>query len=354
MPKHLLFICLLIDLLVPASILSQENPSGTYKKYGGTIGTSPVVFDLIQKNNKLSGTYYYTKIGTPIEISGEAKEDNKFAVTEYNQNYEVTGNLTFNYFNEFTIEGQWENPKTKKTYPIKLTQQKDDVPVLTLYRSSVKNCDNVEKNKLKPANEIEYYDTICSTLSIDWVKVKLPVNSVQEKINQKIKEFLVGNISKSIDDYVNTYFSSETESGFNRDIICNPATIENPVLSFSIVNSEYFFGAAHPGTYLNYINFDISTGNVIALDELFIVNYKQQLNQIAEKKFIQLFGTEGWDFTPGNFKNTENYLITRAGLVFTFNQYEIGPYAAGAPTFLIPYKEIKHLIKENAIVSKFY
>jgi hypothetical protein len=352
--KLLLFLFLPIGIIFPNTISSQINPSGTYKKYIGTIGTTPVVFDLIKKDNKFSGSYYYSKIGTPIEISGEATGSNKFNLTEFDRNYEITGTLTCNFSNENIIEGLWENPKTKKTLPLKLNLQKENVPLITLFKSNNENCDNVAKNKLKPANEIEYFDTLCSTLSIDWLKVEIADATIQEKINQKLKDFLVGNNATSIDEYVKSYFKTDPETGFNRDIICNPSTIEKPILSFSIVNSEYFFGAAHPGSYLNYINFDITTGNVISIEDLFVSNYKKELNQIAEKKFIQLFGAEGWDFTPGNFNITENYLITKSGLIFTFNQYEIGPYAAGSPTFLIPYKDIKHLINENAIVKQFF
>lgn len=351
MLKNLFF---LFGIMLPITILSQENSCGYYKKYMGTIGTAPVVLDLIKKDNKFSGSYYYTKIGTPIEISGEATHDNKFNLTEFDRNYEITGTLACNFSNENTIEGLWENPKTKKTLPVKLNPQTENIPTITLYKSYNENCDNVAKNKLKPANEVEYYDTLCSTLSIDWLKVEIADAKIQEKINQKLKDLLVGNNATSIDEYVKTYFKTDPETGFNRDIICNPSTIEKSILSFSIVNSEYFFGAAHPGSYLNYINFDITTGKVISIEDLFINNYKMELNQIAEKKFIQLFGSEGWDFTPGNFNNTENYLITKSGLIFTFNQYEIGPYAAGSPTFLIPYKDIKHLIKENSIVKQFF
>jgi hypothetical protein len=356
MLKNLLLLFFLVEVLVPNSILAQENPSasGTYNKYTGTIGTAAIVFDLIKKDNKFSGSYYYAKIGTPIEIVGEATGSNTFKLTEFDSNYEITGTLTCNFINDNSIEGLWENPKTKKTLPIKLIIKTENTPKITLYKSYNENCDNVAKNKLKPANEIEYFDTLCSTLSVDWLVVKIADATIQKKINQKLKELLIGNNATSVQEYVKTYFNTDPETGFNRDIICNPSTVEKSVLSFSIVNSEYFFGAAHPGSYLNYANFDITTGNIISLEDLFISDYKKELNQIAEKKFIQLFGTEGWDFTPGNFNNTENYLITKSGLIFTFNQYEIGPYAAGSPTFLIPYKDIKHLLKDKAVVRQFF
>jgi hypothetical protein len=34
-----------------------------------------------------------------------------------------------------------------------------------------------------------------------------------------------------------------------------------------------------------------------------------------------------------------NYYLTKDGVVIYFQQYDIAPYAAGLPTFLIPYSQ---------------
>jgi hypothetical protein len=77
-----------------------------------------------------------------------------------------------------------------------------------------------------------------------------------------------------------------------------------------------------------------------------------QTIQIVMKKFVKKHGKDGWDFTnANNFKLAKNVAIERKGLVFMYNSYEIGPYAAGAPEVLITWEELKDLRKENPYIT---
>jgi hypothetical protein len=330
------------------------NHEKSYKKYKGTISNIPIIVDLINNKGKLTGSYYYVKIGIPIQLIGETKENNKFTLTEFDSKGEITGTFDCIFLNNNKIEGNWQNPKTKKVLAVKLEEATQDFPAITLSKNYTEYCDNATKNKLKPANEIEYYDTICSTLSIESAEIKWTNKNVQDKINRKIPEILIGKEYKSFEDFKKSAFNPDAEGGFNQEFICEPSMVDSKILSFSFINYTYYFGAAHPGTFINYENFDLSTGNVITLEDLLIPNYKKELNAIAEQKFVQELGKEGWDFEPGKFTTTENFLITKAGLYFTFNQYEIGPYSAGSPSFLIPYKNIAHLFKENSLLINYF
>jgi hypothetical protein len=81
-----------------------------------------------------------------------------------------------------------------------------------------------------------------------------------------------------------------------------------------------------------------------------IPNYSDELNKIAEEKFIKINGNYGWDFQPGEFKLNNNFALKKGGLLFMFNSYEIGTYAAGNPQVFIPYHEIKKLIKSGSLL----
>ena len=39
---------------------------------------------------------------------------------------------------------------------------------------------------------------------------------------------------------------------------------------------------------------------------------------------------------------------TKDGLVFTYQQYEVAPYAAGMPSFVLPYAEVEQFLTEDA------
>ena len=359
---HLLLILIVLISLSQISVAKTNLPTITnnfkeqkfYKKFSGTIGNYPIVVDLIKNKKRIYGTYYYVKMGIPIQISGEEKEKNKFSLNEYDNKGELTGTFECVFVSESVIEGTWQNPKTKKLLSVKLQEAVLNYPTIQLNKNYTEDCERVKKNKLKPSNEIEYHDTLCSTLSIETAEINFKNKLVQDKINQKLLELLIGKEFKSIEDFKAVNFKSDAESGINQELICDPAMVDAKVLSFSFINYTYYFGAAHPGTYISYANFDLSTGNILKLENLLINNFKKELNAIAEKKFIKEYGNEGWDFEPGKFTITENFLISPSGLIFTFNQYEIGPYAVGSPTFVIAYKEIAHLFNEKSLLKEYY
>jgi hypothetical protein len=46
-------------------------------------------------------------------------------------------------------------------------------------------------------------------------------------------------------------------------------------------------------------------------------------------------------------KNYQNWTLTARGLVVTFDPYQVGPFAAGAPSVLIPYAELKDVLRPD-------
>jgi hypothetical protein len=108
---------------------------------------------------------------------------------------------------------------------------------------------------------------------------------------------------------------------------------------------------AHPQNEGIFYNFDIRTGKQILLDDLLIQNYETTLNKIGEQKFVETNGSDMWHFEKGKFEVNRDFAITPGGLLFSYDQYEIGPYVMGAPQVFISYKDIDNLIKPNGLLE---
>lgn len=72
-------------------------------------------------------------------------------------------------------------------------------------------------------------------------------------------------------------------------------------------------------------------------------NYREYVLQVIDKQIEYRIANEGAMFFDDyeklkkeNFK-ANNYYLTKEGLVIFFQHYDIAPYAAGLPTFTIPY-----------------
>lgn len=120
-----------------------------------------------------------------------------------------------------------------------------------------------------------------------------------------------------------------------------------------------FEGGAHPNTVYTNESYDRSSGSVIRLDDLLKPGTRQQLNAIGLKAFRREHGIApgqtlqqaGYFVSDQNFSLDSNFLVTRAGLLFQFNQYQIAPYSFGAQQVLVPYAEIRPLLLATSPIS---
>lgn len=128
-----------------------------------------------------------------------------------------------------------------------------------------------------------------------------------------------------------------------------------------IKTSKYSYeGGAHGSSCFTFLNWNLQTNRRITLKELFIANYREKLNKIAERIFRKqqnLADTasllNGYFFNNGIFYLNNNFSITPSGLKFLYNEYEIKSYAEGTTELLIPYSQIKSLLKPNTVLAQY-
>ena len=119
----------------------------------------------------------------------------------------------------------------------------------------------------------------------------------------------------------------------------------------------YSDGAAHPNGYSRTLNYDLSNGREITLDELFLSgsNYLQTLSDFCK---TQLSARDiGFEmFSAGADPLAENYQrwnISDQGLVITFDMYQVAAYAAGPQLVVIPFSELQSIINPQGALAVF-
>jgi hypothetical protein len=117
----------------------------------------------------------------------------------------------------------------------------------------------------------------------------------------------------------------------------------------------YSAGAAHPGSYSWTLNYDLHTGSVLALADLFKpdVPYLETLaaysKQVLNEKGVLLF-PDGADPLEENYRN---WNATPDGLLITFDEYQVAPYAAGSQQVTVPYSELAALLDPTSVLGSF-
>lgn len=136
------------------------------------------------------------------------------------------------------------------------------------------------------------------------------------------------------------------------------AYVSPDLLSLRVNSYSYPSGAAHGGDLLTTSTFDLASGKLLGLGDLFRPG-SQYLEVVAAESRAQLRAalatwttdsfTTSWLIT-GSEPTSDNYAawaITPGGLEVTFEQYQVAPYAAGMPIVTIPVAHLAGVIDPN-------
>ncbi len=176
----------------------------------------------------------------------------------------------------------------------------------------------------------------------------------------KIDDVIYTSINDLTNEFISDYVNFRKEYpeapglGWYLDAYYENVNDLSQVLSFEL-SYEIYTGGAHPSNYQRYYNYDYSTAKPISLNEIFIPDFEAKLNQLVESAF-----REENDLSPhqpltdaGLFEDkiefNDNFLLTRNGIIFHYNIYEIRAYVYGPTDVTVKYSDLIDLIDENGI-----
>lgn len=120
------------------------------------------------------------------------------------------------------------------------------------------------------------------------------------------------------------------------------------IISIRYLITGYLDGAAHPFHNVRTLNFNIETGQVVDITQLF--NSDANYLQVFSDHCRAVLSTRNIGFDVFAFgadplpENYQNWNITPDGLLITFDEYQVAPYAAGPQEVTVPYSALKDII----------
>ena len=129
------------------------------------------------------------------------------------------------------------------------------------------------------------------------------------------------------------------------------------ILSLKFDITTYYTGAAHPGDVSQTVTYDLQQGRDLQLSDLFIPD-ADYLTVISKYCIAQLgtrdIGFEGFELgATATAENYRSWNLTADGLMITFDEYQVAPYAAGPQTVVIPYKQLNQLIQPAGPLASY-
>lgn len=117
---------------------------------------------------------------------------------------------------------------------------------------------------------------------------------------------------------------------------------------------DFYEGGAHGTNQLLTLNFESKTGRQLNLSDIFVDGYEQELTRVLLQALKEKTGTnsmaqlrekgflKSMDMYP-----TENFILSDETITFVYNPSEIANYTEGPIELIIPYSDLKSVIKNS-------
>lgn len=165
---------------------------------------------------------------------------------------------------------------------------------------------------------------------------------VQDMINLALEDIFINPRREQADDVM-----TEINDFYYAALLGNLLIIERS-------GYDYSYGAAHGNPFRFFYYIDIRTGSFYHFKDLFTEgsDYSSKINEIisaAISKDLESDYSMYYDGDMGFSSIPEEplFMLDNKAITIYFAPYDIAPYAAGFPEFLIPFEDIENYINKN-------
>jgi uncharacterized protein DUF3298/peptidoglycan-N-acetylmuramic acid deacetylase PdaC-like protein len=326
-------------------------PAGEKFYFRGWIASLSIEMTLIRETDRVTGTYFYPRIGKNIDLKGSIDSGGKLDLRETDDTGKDTGVFKGqwkpNDLGLASIEGKWSRPDGSKETDFELTQQPIEFTAAVRVTPKVIRENNKEG---KYSINVEY--------------PQIEGDSRFDSFNQQARSMIGKDVAAfktgETEGLEETNDLPEETQTSTLDIGYNIRFATDDLISVEFSESQYERGAAHGSSLTIVFNYDVKNKKKLALADLFqpksnylnvISGYCIKDLQDQSKKNDMLMADQIKEGAAPRSDNYGAWTITRKGLWITFDPYQVAAYAAGAQHVLVPYSVLKSIVKPDGPVG---
>lgn len=332
-------------------IITPSQNSGSYPVYNSILYLGNDLFGVGDSSKD-----YYSLVLRPYAIfdnKGEQITDYKFYdLTSFHNGYASATDDNYTYF--INTKGETVTDLLKLSGNGTLTLNGDTIEASldgdliymakdgTVFWQAMKektliNGITVNSVKIKPSKFVTIYYPVLEGLSSQ---------EVQDKVNQELKKLFVDS-RKDVDKDD----ALSVEDSFQVEFLGN-------MLIINRIGYDYYFGAAHGMPIKDYYHIDLTTGDIYSLQDLFTEgkDYVSVINKIIKNYMDERKNNPNYMYFDNfsGISDNQYFYLTKDGIQIYFYPYDISPYAAGFPDFLISYDKLKDVINYDGPMWKAF
>jgi len=332
------------------SISGAKAAGGTV--FRGSISDKKIQMMLRREGEQLTGTYFYSKIGSDISLKGSIDKQGNFKLQELDNSGKQTGEFKGKWSDpanlpSATLEGTWSKPNSDQTLSFYATEQ------MVEFTSGLR----VVTKEIKEDDKKKKF----------WIHAEYPeltgaANAGADKFNREVKqlvtketqEFKEGESEMSDEDLP---IGDEINSFIEISYDITHATDNLISVIFGV--STYSRGAAHPNHHTFVINYDLKSATSLKLSDLFKPdsNYLQTISRYCIDDLKKQAGKDNYmtemieDGAGPQAENFQSWNISKKGLAITFDPYQVASYAEGPKNVIVPHAALKDEAKPGGPLS---
>ena len=348
----------------PAPSLNAEGgntPTPQTKFFKGSIGSSlDLQMKLVRTGDQLAGSYFYQKIGTRINLRGTVDKEGNLTLEEFDPAGKQTGVFKGLWQVDkadgaINLVGNWSKPLNEKGSDKQIAFSVHEEPIA--FTGDVE----LTAKQIKESNKKLMYE-----IAAQYPQLTGGSNPNFEKFNQTTRAAVtrkVAGFKKDVAPEEGEEPRPENSMGSDLSISYKVLLAQDDLVSVEFDVYTYFQGAAHPNSYSEVVNFDLKNGRQLKLSDLFKPGAKYlqtiatyciaDLKKQSKEKNINLMDEEIEKGAGANAKNYQSWTITKKGIGIEFDAYQVGPYAAGPQSVLVPYSNLKDLVNAEGPIGQF-
>jgi hypothetical protein len=190
------------------------------------------------------------------------------------------------------------------------------------------------------------------------------VDAAGRQFNEKMNQFTISETTEFASKVADSHEQSiklpaaVQQNYFNLNFNASVFKAKDQMLMGIRFNKEYFYaGNAHPMHDIEVYNYNLSTGKDMKLGEIFTPNseYLKFISNYCRIELTKRLKVMHMKLIPeGVAPQAENFINWNTepdGLLFTFDENQVAPYAAGQPEVFISYKTLKEMISPGAPIA---
>ncbi|NJO92839.1 MAG: DUF3298 and DUF4163 domain-containing protein [Chloroflexia bacterium] len=126
---------------------------------------------------------------------------------------------------------------------------------------------------------------------------------------------------------------------------------ENDLLIIQL-ETYIYEGGAHGLGNKSFLHFNMKTGHIFTLNDLFKKDFETDINQIIQSRFEEKKQeNDFFVFQDAEPTINENFYFDNNTFYFLYNPYEVAPYSSGYITIEIPLKKLEKWINRSGPIS---